>query len=82
MIIEAFWFNMIAGVRIYRQLRKDQALQYIPVMMLSAVARKVFTRYLKMINTCMEKPRSGPDTWMEKPPGAKDLLMPAARPVG
>ena len=69
------------GVVMYRQLRTDKALQYIPVIMLSAVARKTFTHYLRMINASMERPIPAPDAYVEKPPEAEELLATAARLV-
>ncbi len=38
------------GVHMYRQLKTDQILNKIPVIMLSAVARKTFSHYMKMLN--------------------------------
>lgn len=70
------------GIVMYRQLRTDRALQYIPVIMLSAVAQKTFTHYLKMINASLEKPIPGPDAYVEKPPEADALLAIAARLIG
>ena len=69
------------GVLMYRQLRCDEALQYIPVIMLSAVARKTFTHYLRMINASMAEPIPDPDAYVEKPPEAEELLATAARLV-
>lgn len=67
------------GVVMYRQLRTDQALKSIPVIMLSAVAEKTFSHYLKMINASMDKPLPGPDAYVEKPPEAEELVTTAAR---
>jgi DNA-binding response OmpR family regulator len=36
------------GVQMYRQLKTDQTLQAIPVIMLSAVGKKTFSHYLNM----------------------------------
>ncbi len=38
------------GVQMYRQLKTDQSLKAIPVIMLSAVAQKTFSHYLNMVN--------------------------------
>jgi CheY-like chemotaxis protein len=70
------------GVQMYRQLKTDQNLKAIPVIMLSAVARKTFTHYLNMVNARLEKPIPGPDAYIEKPPEAEELLQTAARLIG
>jgi CheY-like chemotaxis protein len=70
------------GVQMYRQLKTDQSLKGIPVIMLSAVARKTFSHYLNMVNARLEKPIPGPDAYIEKPPEAEELLQMAARLIG
>ncbi len=70
------------GVQMYRQLKTDQNLRSIPVIMLSAVARKTFSHYLNMVNARLDKPISGPDAYIEKPPEAEELLQMAARLIG
>ena len=62
------------GVQMYRQLKTDKTLKDIPVIMLSAVAEKTFTHYLKMLNTQLNNPIPYPDVYMEKPPEAEELL--------
>lgn len=70
------------GVQMYRQLKTDQTLSAIPVIMLSAVARKTFSHYLNMVNARLEKPIPGPDAYIEKPPEAEELLKMAASLIG
>ena len=70
------------GVQMYRQLKTDQNLKAIPVIMLSAVARKTFSHYLNMVNARLEKPIPGPDAYIEKPPEAEELLQMAAQLIG
>ena len=70
------------GVHMYRQLKTDRTLRSIPVIMLSAVARKTFSHYLNMVNARLDKPISGPDAYIEKPPEAEELLQMAARLIG
>ena len=62
------------GVQMYRQLKTDKILCEIPVIMLSAVAKKTFSHYLKMLNVRLEDPIPEPDAYMEKPPEANELL--------
>ena len=70
------------GVQMYRQLKTDQTLKAIPVIMLSAVARKTFSHYLNMVNVRLEKPIPKPEAYIEKPPEAEELLQMAARLIG
>ncbi len=62
------------GVQMYRQLRTDNLFKDIPVIMLSAVAQKTFSHYLKMLNVRLENPIPEPEAYMEKPPEADELL--------
>lgn len=62
------------GVQMYRQLKTDAILKNIPVIMLSAVAEKTFSHYLKMLNVRLENPVPDPEAYMEKPPEADELL--------
>jgi two-component system phosphate regulon response regulator PhoB len=62
------------GVHMYRQLKTDAILKNIPVIMLSAVAEKTFSHYLKMLNVRLENPVPDPEAYMEKPPEADELL--------
>ena len=70
------------GVQLYRQLKTDQALKSIPVIMLSAVARKTFSHYLNMVNARLENSISGPEAYIEKPPEAEELLQITASLIG
>jgi CheY-like chemotaxis protein len=70
------------GVQMYRQLKTDQTLKAIPVIMLSAVAQKTFSHYLNMVNARLDKPVPRPEAYIEKPPEADDLLQMAARLIG
>ena len=70
------------GVQMYRQLKMDQNLKSIPVIMLSAVGQKTFSHYLNMVNVRLEKPIPKPEAYIEKPPEAEELLQMAARLIG
>lgn len=70
------------GVQMYRQLKTHETLCHIPVIMLSAVARKTFSHYLNMVNARLKKPIPEPDAYIEKPPEAEDILKIAASLIG
>ena len=62
------------GVQMYRQLKTDDTLMNIPVILLSGVAKNTFTHYLKMLNTRMECAIPEPSAYLEKPPEAEALI--------
>ena len=70
------------GVQMYRQLKTHETLCNIPVIMLSAVAKKTFSHYLNMVNARLKKPIPEPDAYIEKPPEAEDLLKITAALIG
>ncbi len=70
------------GVQMYRQLKTDDNLCNIPVIMLSAVAQKTFSHYLNMVNARLKDPIPDPDAYIEKPPEAEDLLKMTATLIG
>ena len=70
------------GVQMYRQLKTHDTLCNIPVIMLSAVARKTFSHYLNMVNARLKDPIPEPDAYIEKPPEAEDILKIAASLIG
>ena len=70
------------GVQMYRRLKTDKNLKNIPVIMLSAIAKKTFSHYLKMLNIRRDDPIPEPDAYMEKPPEAEDLLRMTGRLIG
>ena len=70
------------GVQMFRQLKTDETLSSIPVIMLSAVAQKTFTHYLNMVNARLKDPIPDPDAYIEKPPEAEDLLKMTATLIG
>jgi DNA-binding response OmpR family regulator len=62
------------GVQMYRQLKTDETLCNIPVIMLSAVTKKTFSHYLNMVNVSLKDPIPDPEAYIEKPPEADELL--------
>ena len=70
------------GVQMYRQLKTDESLMNIPVILLSGVAKKTFAHYLKMLNARTENAIPEPSAYLEKPPEAEDLLKLTERLIG
>jgi two-component system phosphate regulon response regulator PhoB len=62
------------GIQTYELFRKDRKLSHIPIIMLSAIAKKTFVHSIRML-----RPRRGaqvpePEAYMEKPPDADELI--------
>ena len=70
------------GVRMYRQLKTDDTLRNIPVILLSGIAKNTFTHYLKMLNARMECAIPEPTAYLEKPPEAEALIKLTERLIG
>jgi len=70
------------GVQMYRQLKTDENLRNIPVIMLSAVTRKTFAHYLNVVNARLKDTIPDPDAYIEKPPEAEDLLKMTTALIG
>lgn len=62
------------GVYMYRHLKEDADLSGIPVMILSAVDRKSFFHYLRMLRAKTRKDIPEPDAFLEKPPDPDEIL--------
>ena len=62
------------GIRTYQQFRTDESLNHIPIIMLSAVAKKTFFHTIRMLNPYKGLRIPEPDAYLEKPPDAAELL--------
>jgi CheY-like chemotaxis protein len=62
------------GVQMYRELKTDEQLKSIPVIMLSAIAKKTFFHSQKMLNTYRGQVVPEPEAYIEKPPETEQLL--------
>lgn len=63
------------GVQMYRELKTDDQLKHIPVIMLSAVAKKTFFHSQNMLNTYMGQSVPEPEAYIEKPPEPEELFQ-------
>ena len=61
------------GIQTYRQFRTDPRLAPIPIIILSAIARKTFLHSIKMLSPRQGLQLTGPEAYMEKPPDASEL---------
>ena len=61
------------GIQTYRQFRTDPSLSHIPIIMLSAIAKKTFLHSIKMLSPQHGHQLPEPEAYMEKPPDANEL---------
>ena len=61
------------GIRTYQQFKKDEGLGRIPIIMLSAIAKKTFFHSIRVLNPQSGRQISEPEAYMEKPPDAEEL---------
>ena len=73
------------GIQTYEQFRTDPILSHIPIIMLSAIAKKTFVHSIRMLRPRKAAQVTDPEAYMEKPPDAGELsrliagLLPAER---
>jgi CheY-like chemotaxis protein len=61
------------GIRTYQQFKKDEGLGRIPIIMLSAIAKKTFFHSIRVLNPQSGRQVPEPEAYMEKPPDAEEL---------
>ena len=61
------------GIQTYRQFKSDPALSHIPIIILSAIARKTFLHSIRMLSPRQGSGLPEPEAYMEKPPDANEL---------
>ena len=62
------------GIQTYQQFKTDEKLNRIPIIMLSAVAKKTFFHTIRMLNPHKGRTIPEPEAYMEKPPDANELI--------
>lgn len=63
-----------SGITMYRDLKNDPELKDIPVIMLSALAKKTFFHSQKVLDEYKEEKIPEPSAYIEKPPEPEELL--------
>jgi CheY-like chemotaxis protein len=61
------------GIQTYLQFRTEPSLSHIPIIMLSAIAKKTFLHSIKMLSPQQGHQLPEPEAYMEKPPDANEL---------
>jgi len=67
------------GVNMLRELKSDEALKHIPVIMLTGVGQASFDHCLKMLDVQRGGPIAHPDAYMQKPLDHEKLLAAAEK---
>jgi len=62
------------GLQMYRNLKYNEKLKHIPVIMISSINRDTFFHYQKMKNVLPGKELPRPEAYLEKPPEAEELI--------
>jgi len=63
-----------SGISMYRDLKTDQQLKDIPVIMLSALSKKTFFHSQRVLNEYQGENIPDPEAYIEKPPEPEELL--------
>ena len=63
-----------SGITMYREIKSDSELKNIPVIMLSALAKKTFFHSQKVLNDYKGEKIPAPEAYIEKPPEPEELL--------
>lgn len=63
------------GVQMYRQVKTDETLKNIPVIMISAIAKKTFFHSMQMLNSYRGQTVPEPEAYIEKPPETEVFLQ-------
>ena len=62
------------GIQLYRELKEDEDLKKVPVIMVSAIDKKTFLMYQKFQSTSLGKKVPEPGAYLEKPLEAEELI--------
>ena len=71
-----------SGVRMYRELKTDEPLKDIPVIVLSAIAKRSFFRSQKVLDEFAGQSVPEPEAYMEKPEEPEELVELMKRILG
>jgi CheY-like chemotaxis protein len=72
-ILDVMMPRIVDGIETYRQFRTEPSLDHIPIIILSAIARKTFMHSIRLLSPHQGIELPDPDAYMEKPPDADEL---------
>ena len=70
------------GIQMYREVKTDENLKNIPVIMISAIAKKTFLHSMQMFNSYRGQTVPEPEAYIEKPPESEELLETLKKCIG
>ncbi len=62
------------GIQMYREAKTDDDLKHVPVIILSAIAKKTFFHSQNILDSYKGQPVPEPEGYIEKPPEPEELL--------
>jgi CheY-like chemotaxis protein len=62
------------GIQMYREVKTDEELKRIPVIIVSAIAKKTFYNSMRMLNSYRGQAVPEPEAYIEKPPETEELI--------
>ncbi len=65
------------GIQMYRELKTDDDLKQIPVIMLSGISKKTFFHSQNILNSYLGQNLPEPEAYIEKPPESEELIQAA-----
>ena len=71
-----------SGIRLYRELKTDNALTRIPVIILSGVAKRTILRSQKALTEFGDQPVPEPESYLEKPVEPEELAREIKKYLG
>ena len=71
-----------SGIGMYRELKNDPELKHIPVIILSALAKKTFFHSQKVLDKYKGEEIPEPSAYIEKPPEPEELLEAIQNSIG
>jgi two-component system phosphate regulon response regulator PhoB len=72
-ILDVMMPNIDDGIKAYQLFRMEPKLSHIPIIMLSAIAKKTFFHSIRMLRPSRGAQIPEPEGYMEKPPDADEL---------
>jgi len=61
------------GIQTYQRLRSDSRLSSVPIIVVSAIARKTFLHAIRILDPAKGLHATEPEAYVEKPPDAEEL---------
>jgi len=71
-----------SGIKMYRDLKSDESLKKIPVIILSGIAKRTFLRSQEALTAFGDEPVPEPDVYIEKPVEPEELAETIKNVIG